>query len=301
MSLVAAGEVHRGYKLTQLLGKGAYGSVWEANNYAGQKVALKFLPSADKRANRQEIKTTQMIAHLSHPNLTPMYEVWSYENYFVVAMELAEGSLHDLFDAYQAECGTPIDSDELGPLMMQAAEGIDFLNARRHEHEGRTVAIQHCDIKPSNLLLFGDTLKLADFGLSCVTTVPIMIHKPIGTPAYMAPEVMMGRLSDKSDQFSLAATYVQMRTGKLPWGPDPPASDYQMWPAPDLSELPSRERPIIGRALSNVPQERWPTCVEMMARLNDMTRETYIPPKTTKVTQQGIISRTCHDEIKPIG
>lgn len=295
---LASGEIHRGYKLQHKLGEGAYGSVWEATNYAGKTVALKFLPSAHKESNRHEIKTIQMIARLGHPNLTQIYEVWSYEHYFVVAMELAEGSLHDLFDAYQAEYRTPIDGKELCPLLTQAAAAIDFLNTRRHQHEGRTVAIQHCDIKPSNLLLFGDTLKLADFGLAAVTTTPVMIHRPVGTPAYMAPEVMMGRLSDWSDQFSLAVTYVLMRIGKLPWPPeDPSATPSQLWPAPDLSELPAWERPILARALANVPQERWPSCTELMTRLSDASPKPVVRPRRTQ--QAIVVNPTSSRQPKP--
>ena len=281
--LVAGSEIFRGYTLRQLLGTGTFGIVWEVTRDSGETLALKFLPSADASANRQEIKAIQMIGQLIHPNLTPIYDVWSYQKYFVVAMELAEGSLHDLLDVYQAEYNTPIDPNYLCLLLTQAAKAIDFLNARQHTFNGRTVGIQHCDIKPSNLLLFGETLKLADFGLASVTTMPVKFHRPIGTPAYMAPEVYMGRLSDRIDQFALAVTYVHMRTGKLPWPPHQQSISVR----PDLSDLPVKERNVVARALANVPQDRWNSCSELMANLVEALKQSpsVVRPKTT---QQGL-------------
>jgi serine/threonine protein kinase len=213
-------------------------------------------------------------------------------------MEMAEGSLHELLDASLAEEGKAVDRGDLCPLLAQAAEALDFLNTRRHRHEDRLVAIQHCDIKPSNLLLFGDTVKLADFGLATVTSQYVQFKRPAGTPAYMAPELMMGRISDRSDQFSLAVTYVQMRTGKLPWPEEEPDPDRQTWPVPDLSGLQAKERVIISRALSNVAQERWPNCKEMMAHLADGPDTAFM---LSKPTQQGTATKpTLHGQVKPL-
>ena len=300
-SLIAGKEIFRGYKLRQLLGKGTFGIVWEATKDTGETVALKFLPSADALANRQEIKAIQMIGKLVHPNLTPLYEVWSYKKYFVVAMELAEGSLADLLDVYKAEYNTAIDAKHLCPLLVHAAKAIDFLNTRQHAFDGRTVAVQHCDIKPSNLLLFGESLKLADFGLASVSTMPVKFHRPVGTPAYMAPEVFMGRLSDRSDQFSLAVTYVHMRTGKLPWPTEaPPETDRPVWPAPDLSGLPAKERAVVARGLANQPQDRWASCLEMMNHLAEAIKEPLAVVRP-KATQQGLGGRpTYHGQPKPL-
>lgn len=302
MSLIAGKEIFRGYKLRQLLGKGTFGIVWEATKDTGEAVALKFLPSADGLANRQEIKAIQMIGKLVHPHLTPVYDVWSYKKYFVVAMELAEGSLTDLLDVYQMEYNTAVEPKDLCPLLLQAAKAIDFLNARQHVIDGRTMAIQHCDIKPSNLLLFGETLKLADFGLASVTNMPVKFHRPVGTPAYMAPEVFMGRLSDRSDQFSLAVTYILLRTGKLPWPPEEPipVMDRPVWSTPDLSLLPAKERVVITRALSNVPQDRWTSCVEFMTKLAEAAKEPVAVVKP-KITQQGTGPKpTFHGQQKPL-
>jgi hypothetical protein len=82
---------------------------------------------------------------------------------------------------------------------------------------------------------------------------------------------MQGRLSDWTDQYSLAITYCQLRSGRLPF---PACASLSATmrpgarPAADLSMLAPAERPIIGRALAPAPQERWSTCRELMAELS---------------------------------
>jgi serine/threonine protein kinase len=256
------------YRLQRFRGRGGFGSVWEAIKCDGTIVALKFLPCGDSLLAAQEIRSIQNIRELDHPNLAQVHQVWAYRGYVVATMDLADGSLLDLLDAFQLEYGTPLVSHDICQYLTQVARGLDFLNSRRHAIDGQEVAIQHCDVKPSNLLLYGECVKLTDFGLASVTAAPLKSHRRAGTLAYAAPEVFRGRLSDWTDQYALAVSYCQLRSGRLPF-PDTPRSfrkDY-IRPAPDLSMLGPEERRIIGRALANVPQERWPSCGELMAQL----------------------------------
>lgn len=268
-SLFNGKEVVPGYRLKQLRGRGGFGSVWEAETPDGRTLALKFLPCEDRRNAAQEVRSTQIVSHLCHPNLISIDQVWCHGGYVVVTMPLADGSLYDLLDAYQTEYKTALVPVDLCNYLTQAAKVLDFLNARQHGLEGQRVAIQHCDVKPTNLLLFGETVKLCDFGLSCTSISPLRSHRRAGTLDYAAPEIFQGRLSDWSDQYSLAVSYIQLRTGLLPFPDSPRKFDVgYMRPAPDLSMLPSEERPILSRALAAVPQQRWPTCGEMMSQLS---------------------------------
>jgi len=257
-----------GYRLRQIIARGAFGEVWEAETDNGGLLAVKFLPSRDSLATAKEIRAIQNIRQLSHPGLVRIDQVWSQPGYIAIAMELAEGSLIDLAEAYEAEMGTPIDPAEAGRYFTQVAEVLDFLNTRQHTIEGRRVAFQHCDVKPSNILLFGDSVKLCDFGLSSVTSAPLRFHQRAGTLHYAAPEVFQGRLSDWTDQYALAVTYCELRGGKLPFK-DTPATFVRTYtrPAPDLSMLPRWEQPIVLRALAHAPQDRWPSCGEFMEKL----------------------------------
>jgi serine/threonine-protein kinase len=117
--------------------------------------------------------------------------------------------------------------------------------------------------------LFGDTVKITDFGLSSMTTGKLQFHRRAGTVAYAAPEVFRGQLSDKMDQYALAVSYVELRTGSSPFPKAPVkfSSLYQV-PSPELGMLTAEEQPIILRALERLPHARWSTCGEMMNQLS---------------------------------
>jgi len=265
--LKAGLEAFPGCRLRQFLGRGGFAEVWEAEVDGGGKLALKFMPAENGRAAFSEIRSIQMVKQLEHPNLVRIERVWAFQNYNVIAMELAEGGLDDLYEAYQTVFSTPIVPEVLCPYLSQAADALDFLNARKHLVDGRLVGIQHCDIKPSNMLLFGDTVKLSDFGLASITTMRMASHRRAGTAAFAPPEVFQGRLSDRTDQYSLAVSYCFLRGGRLPF-PAPPGFDRAyVRPKPDLQMISAREWPTMLRALDPVPQNRWPTCREFMAQL----------------------------------
>lgn len=261
-------EPFPGCRLRQRLALGGFGEVWQATALDGSNIALKFLPCDNPRDAVAELRSLQAIRELQHPNLINIYRVWCHLGYIVVAMEQADGSLADLLEVYQSEFGTPIVAEQVHLLLSQAAAALDFLNAKQHHIGGNIVGIQHCDVKPRNLLLIGDTVKLTDFGLASSISCQLKWHRQAGTLAYTAPEVFQGRLSNWTDQYSLAVTYCELRGGSLPF-PETPATFEHGYirPAPDLTMLPVKERPIIARALSVVPQDRWPTCAELMRRL----------------------------------
>jgi serine/threonine protein kinase len=174
----------------------------------------------------------------------------------------------DLLYAYFAEYAGPIFPEPLCRYMAQAAQGIDFLNSRHHMIDGKRLGFQHADIKPSNILIFGETVKVADFGLAVPMSASRVQRTPWGTIPFAAAEVFHGALTDRSDQYSLAVTYCLLRGGRIPFT-DCPTSFREAYqrPAPDLSMLPDAERPVINRALAPVPQDRWPNCVAMVDAL----------------------------------
>jgi serine/threonine protein kinase len=261
-------ELRGGYTLKGLLGEGGFAQAWEAESKDGRQMALKFIPCRNDLSAAKEVRSIQAIRQLAHPNLITVDQVWIDLGYIVVAMELADGSLQDLYHKYQEAAGTPILPELVCEYLFQAAEGLDFLNAHQHMIQGQRQGFQHCDIKPSNILLIGDQVKISDFGLSSATTSTVKSHRRAGTLIYAASEVFQGRLTDWTDQYSLALTYCLLRGGRLPFT-DTPTSFRQNYlrPAPDLTMLSEPEQPIIARALGQIPQNRWPTCAEMMERL----------------------------------
>lgn len=272
-SLASGREPIPGYRLNCLLGRGGWGSVWKATRVDGTgdpACAMKFIPCECPEAAIQEVRALQAIRQLKHPHLIRIEQIWSIPGHVVIAMELAEGSLLDLLDVYMTEFGQPIFPEHLCFFLKQAAAALDFLNTRQHHVNDQRVAFRHCDVKPSNLLVQGQTIKLADFSLSVQATSNMWYHRREGTLNYCAPELFQGWLSDRSDQYSLAVTYYQLRSGHMPFPEEAGAMRKEhVRPAPDLSMLSPAEQPIVARALAAVPQNRWPSCTEMITRLED--------------------------------
>src|SRR5262245_55061166 len=90
-------EPYPGYRLKRRIGSGASGEVWEAAAPSGKSAALKFLPCGARDLAFREIRSLQPFCQLRHPHLMHIENVWCYEGYVVVAMQLADGSLQDMY------------------------------------------------------------------------------------------------------------------------------------------------------------------------------------------------------------
>ena len=286
-----------GHRLSQLLGKGGLGEVWQADVADGTTVALKFIATKENLLGVKEIRAIQAIRKLPHQNLVQIKSIWSPPGYLVISMELAEGSLLELLELHQQELGTAIQPVEVCFYLSQMADALDFLNGRQHWIDGSRAGIQHCDVKPSNMLLFGDTIKLSDFGLATLTYSRVQAHQRVGTPDYVAPEIFLGQVSDQSDQYSLAISYYALRCGRLPF-PEADAFDAS-WlrkkPPPDLSLLTAAEQPIIARALQPTPQDRWASCQELLAQLTAV----FQPPAPAASEAESVLPKKQNGGLGP--
>jgi serine/threonine protein kinase, bacterial len=269
ISLRAGKSVLEGYRLKTFLGEGGFGHVWETEGPSGESLALKFIRSGSDLAAPHEVRNILNVRAIDHPHLIRVDRVWADRGYIVVVMELADGSLQEMLQICRRDYSTPILPDYVCYYLSQAADALDFLNATRHRVGGNIVGIQHCDIKPSNLLVLGEAVKVCDFGLASTLSSSEAPHRPAGTLAYAAPEIFRGLLSRWTDQFALAVTYCELRGGRRPFANIPLrfAADY-VHPRPDLSMLPVDERSIVARALAPHPWERWKSCGEFMVHLN---------------------------------
>jgi len=279
LSLRRGKELWAGYHLVRIRGQGGFGHVWEAATPDGKHVALKFLRCGNNLTAAQEVRNILRVRQIEHPHLIRVHDVRCNRGYVIVNMELADGSLYDLLDVAMSETGEALPLEHVCHYLGQTAKALDFLNSPIHE--GVYAGIQHGDVKPANMLLFGEHVKLADFGLSRVLTASSASHSRTGTPAYAAPEVFEGQISRWADQFGLAVTYFQLRTGQLPFAKLPPRfGPPQPRSEPDLSLLPQPERDILKRGLLTRPQDRWPSCSEMMSQLAKLG-----PPPATKAAE----------------
>lgn len=259
-----------GHRLIKRIGQGGFAEVWEAINTSDNtRLALKFLDCKHQKGSLivNEIKLLIQLRDLKHDNLLQFYSVTTGKNLIILSMELAEGSLNDLHYIYRTDHRSHLPADVLMNLMNQAAVGIDFIAHQKFAGSSALIqqGMQHCDIKPSNLLLINNTVKVADFGLSG----PQMWNargKAFGTPPYAPPELYEGRANSRTDQFSLAVTYVELRTGYFPF---PVPSDGSCpTVAPELTMLPEAERSVLAQALSKQWLNRFNSCQEFVSALS---------------------------------
>ena len=206
----------------------------------------------------------------------------------VVSMELCDKTLGELLKEKIASGEQGIPVEELLRYMENAAIGIDYLNEPRHpplfmeqgisvqRQEGDKVSLIHGDVKPDNIMLFGNSVKVCDFSLAKALggkeQLRKSLTKPAGTVVYMAPESWRGKTTTKSDQYSLAITYCELRTGSWPYTEKAKSSFFEMQEAKeheslDLSGLSEGEQTIIRRATSRDPEQRYDSCVEMVKAL----------------------------------
>ena len=139
--------------------------------------------------------------------------------------------------------------------------------------------LQHLDIKPQNLFLVYNHVKVADFGL--VKDLEGMRGQMTGgvTPVYAAPETFDQVISRYCDQYSLAIVYQELLTGVRPFNG---TSAQQLLiqhlrEPPNLGPLPPADRSAVGRALAKKPEDRFPTCLQFIRALQQAGTETPAP------------------------
>jgi len=261
-----------GWTLLCCRGVGGFAEVWDAREPSGRLVALKFLDCRTKPAAiiASEIRVLRGLTDLRHPYIIELLGVYASSHYIILSMERGDGNLEDLRLAYQEETTRNIPPDHTLDLLDQVAEGLDFLASVKLPGVNQSSrGLQHCDVKPSNLLLLGDTVKIADFGLAAGTGW--RTHRKggwRGTPPYAAPELYRGQPTLGTDQYALAITYLKMCAGDRPFWPGTPAPTLPTMPV-DLTKLRDKEVPVIARALHPQPQARWPNCQAFVTALRE--------------------------------
>jgi serine/threonine protein kinase len=252
-----------GYEFVRRLGKGTYGEVFQGKAPGGVPVAIKvMLHKLDQAEAQRELHSLELIRELRHPFLVSTQSFFIHDEELCIVMELADKSLRDRLKECKRSGQKGMSKRELLRYMEQAADALDFL----HERD-----LQHRDIKPDNILIMSGFAKVADFGLARIMPQDETMHKTLGggTPVYMPPEAWRGTVHKHSDQYSLAATYVELRRGTPLFA----TADFMELArrhcedTPDLSGLEKEEQRVLSRALAKNPHQRFESCAKFIEAL----------------------------------
>jgi eukaryotic-like serine/threonine-protein kinase len=268
LQIVSQAEPIAGYRLIDRIGGGGFGDVWKAEAPGGLIKAIKIihgdLRTADRDGARhaeQELKALKRVQEIRHPFLLSLERYDIIEGRLLIVMELADCNLWDRFRDCRSQGLPGIPREELLGYMEESAEVLDLMN--------NSYGLQHLDIKPQNLFLIHNHVKVADFGLvKDLEGVRAAITGGV-TPVYAAPETFDGVATRFCDQYSLSIVYQELLTGVRPISG---ANAQQLLVQhlqglPNLSPLPAADRPVVGRSLSKKPEDRFPSCLEFVKAL----------------------------------
>jgi serine/threonine protein kinase len=257
--------------LVQLIGRGGMGSVYLAQQTRPvRRVAVKvLLPDLLKSGDAyidflsRFQREANLIAQLEHVNIVPIHEYAEQDGLaYLVMPYLNGGSLRDVL----ARRGK-LSLYETIEYIEQAAAALDYAHAHN---------IIHRDLKPANFLLHADgRLVLADFGIArimqdnsrSVESTLTGTGMLLGTPEYMAPEMILGeKIDHRADIYELGIVVFQMLSGTVPFKGNTAiivATKHLQEPMPSLhtmnSDIPQSVDTVVQKATAKKPENRFMT------------------------------------------
>jgi eukaryotic-like serine/threonine-protein kinase len=275
VGMVIAGR----YRMLQCIGRGGMGLIYKVEHVEiGKLLALKLLAgeySSDKRIVRRFRREALLVSRLSHPNTVQVFDYGSHEGLTWLVMELVNGK--DL--AFVLKTEGPMRATRLVPIIVQVCSSLA---------EAHGLGIVHRDIKLGNIMVTpccqdgADLVKVLDFGLAKLKEAPELAEVTgtgglIGTPHYMAPELISGQTVDaRADIYALGAVMYRTLTGDPVFSASTPAALFQkhlyekpMAPhlhAPQLGIAESLSA-IVLRALEKNPADRFQRVEDLQSAL----------------------------------
>jgi len=266
------------YQVIGELGRGATGKVYLADDpFAQRKVAIKVAyPEALK--NREDgafyrsmfLNEAALAGKLNHPHIVEIYDAVVEDKYSYIVMEYVEGGTLEKF----CKPGSLLESREVAEIIFKCVRALAFAH---------TLGLTHRDIKPGNILHNeGTDIKIADFGAAINKVSDRTIITNVGSPAYMAPELVTGaaQASHLTDIYALGVVMYYLLTGRLPFAgantmsviyqivntePDPP-SGHNASVTPELDT-------IVMKAIAKDAAQRYATWDEFGQALAEIWKK----------------------------
>ncbi len=204
------------YEILEVLGQGAMSTVYKAvdketeNIFAVKELTLNTDEESEKEAILRFRREAQVVSQLYHPNIQKIHEIFQQKDKFYLVLEYFNGI--DLKNSYEYF------------TLQEKIEIISYCAAALiHIHEK---GIVHRDIKPANILVKKTNeniqVKLIDFGLAYLQNFQDVFEEGtiVGSLAYIAPEqtgLLRRAIDNRSDLYSLGATFYELLTGKAPF------------------------------------------------------------------------------------
>ena len=203
------------YQLLRELGKGATGKVYLAEDpFNKRKVAIKVaFPEALKHSEdgafykSMFLNEAALAGKLNHPHITQIYDAVVEDKYSYIVMEYVEGGTLEKFCKPDAL----LETRDVAEISFKCVRALAF---------AQTLGLTHRDIKPGNILHSdGTEIKIADFGAAINKVSDRTVITNVGSPAYMAPELVTGQAqaSHLTDIYALGVVMYFMLAGKLPF------------------------------------------------------------------------------------
>ncbi|MCE9574902.1 MAG: protein kinase [Deltaproteobacteria bacterium] len=242
------------FEIRDLLGEGGMGSVYRAwQRSIGREIAIKLIDERhgrDPMAVRRFLREARLASQLSQPNTISVIDFGqAADGRLFIAMELVRG--RTLADVQEA--------DGVFSIARAAWIGVQLCDALDAAHR---LQIVHRDLKPSNIVVLDDPpgrdlIKVLDFGLAKslteTETTATDTGLVVGTPRYMAPEVVMGAgPTPQSDLYAVGVILAELTTGKALWDATtfPQLAGQKLVESEVLRLVPSGLRGVVARLVA---------------------------------------------------
>ncbi len=247
------------YEVIDHLGEGGFGDVYKIQRKNKQNIyALKTLksPFVDDKVIKSLVNEGRLAQGISHPNVIQYYYFHDGETYkelsMYIIMEYAEGGT--LYDVIKSrEENNFYSNDELIVMFRQLISGMRAINSK----------LIHRDVKPDNILIHNDLLKISDFGLSKIVSeaTRTSTFKGIGCLPYQAPEGWkFEKNTIQMDIYSMGIVFYELASLEFPYTIS--RGDYKEWMnvhlfdvAPKVDEFNTNLSPIVSRLIMKMMEK----------------------------------------------